>query len=213
MKSLFLSILATLGLYGTVQASPLPAPAINACNSANGIHKCDIKCARSLGDQCLITHINFEGKNLKSDEPLIRARFLTCKNANLDLQIKSLAIELEKLDQRATQAKITSTVKASGNQTSLNEHPPIRFDYKTVDGRLSRTYFKEFISSGNDFVEAEINLKQCGHEDASNSCKVSGTLVAVTDPNIRCDFHDISKPGAFVNDINGASVGRTGGGN
>ena len=198
MKIYALSLIPYFVLPTSSFATPLSEPKLNECISAEGITKCEVKCARSLGEQCLITHVNFEGSNLKPKTQLLKARFQTCKNANLDLQIKSLAIELEKLDERETQAKITSTVSASGKSVSLNEHAPIRFDQTKLDSRLSRTYFNKFISSGESFVEAEISLKQCGHEDGNNSCRISGTLVTVTDPNIRCDFHDTTKPGAYL---------------
>ena len=176
----------------------LDEPQLNMCEHAENISKCEVACKRKLGEQCLITHVNFEGSNLKHEKQLLRAKFKTCKNANLDLQIKSFTIELEKLDKRKTQAKITSSVSASGKKVSLENHAPMLFDETKIDARLSRTYFNKMISSGENFVEAEISLQQCGHEDSTNSCRISGTLVAVTDPNIRCDFHDTTKPGAYL---------------
>jgi len=176
----------------------LDEPELNACSRADTVSRCEIVCKRKLGEQCLITHVNFEGDNLKSKQQIFRAKFQTCKNANLDLQIKSLAIELEKLDVRETEAKITSRVTASGRAVNLEAHKPIRFNHTKIDGRLSRTYFNELINSAESFVEAEITLQQCGHMDSANSCRISGTLVAVTDPNIRCDFHDTTKPGAYL---------------
>lgn len=210
MKNFILPLFTTLFLSTSAHAKPLAEPDLNQCNGADGITKCEVRCARSLGEQCLIMHINFEGQNLKSETDLIRAKFLTCKNANLDLQIKSLSVELEKLDERQTQAKITSTVSASGKTTSLKQHDKISFDATRIDDRLARTYFKEFINSGDKFVEAEIKLAQCGHEDNSNSCKISGTLVAVTDPNIRCDFHDTTKAGAYITVKPKGQIGRVG---
>lgn len=198
MKSVLLSLILIPTATTFAQANGLAEPDLNQCNSLKNVTKCEVVCKRKLGDQCLITHINFEGNNLKSKTQLLRAKFQTCKNANLDLQIKSLAVELEKLDQRKTQAKITSTVSTSSKNVSLYEHAPIRFDQTKLDGRLSRTYFNKFINSGENHVEAEITLKQCGHEDGSNSCKISGTFISVTDPNIRCDFHDATKPGAYL---------------
>ena len=179
----------------------LSAPALDMCAHTENISKCEVVCKRSLGEQCLITHINFEGNNLQPAQKLFRAKFQTCKNANLDFQISSLAVELEKLDERETEARITSSVRTSGNQVSLEKHNPIRFNKSKIDGRLSRVYFNEFINSGESFVEAEITLQQCGHADGNNSCRISGTLVAVTDPNVRCDFHDTSKPGAYISDL------------
>ncbi len=197
MKKIILSSFFVLAFPNTTLAAPLAEPQLNHCSSADGIEKCEVKCARSLGAQCLIMHIKFEGQNLKPNTNLLRAKFITCKNANLDLQIKSLTVELEKLDKRETEAILTSTISASGKTINLNEHDKINFDETKVDARLSRTYFKEFINSGDSFVEAEINLKQCGHTDGSNSCKISGTLVAVTDPNISCDFHNTTEAGAY----------------
>lgn len=194
-------------------------PKLNRCTHADTISKCEIICKRKLGEQCLITHVNFEGSGIKPKTQLLRAKFKTCKNANLDLQIKSLAIELENLDKRETQAKITSSVNASGKTVSLDAHAPIKFNEAQIDGRLSRIYFNKLISSGESFVESEITLQQCGHEDGTNRCTISGTLVAVTDPNIRCDFHDTTQPGAYLpatfkfspNLYNGQHpVGRTG---
>lgn len=211
MKKLLLPIFALFNLATPVQASQLSEPELNQCTGAKGINKCEVKCARSLGDQCLITHVNFEGQNLKADTDLVRARFLTCKNANLDFQISSLSVELEKLDNRKTGAKISSSVSASGNTISLKKHKPIKFSKTNLDTRLPRTYFGTFLNSGESFVEATIKLDQCGHEDGSNSCRIYGKLVAVTDPNIRCDFHDLSKPGAYVLDKKPNTVGRTSG--
>lgn len=179
-------------------ADKIGEPKLNSCTHADNISRCEVICKRKLGDQCLITHVNFEGSNLQTNKQLLRARFQTCKNANLDLQIKSLAIELEKLDKRETEAKISSIVSASGKNIHLDNHAPIRFNQTKIDSRLSRTYFKELLNSGESFVEAEITLQQCGHDDGTNSCRISGTLVAVTDPNIRCDFHDTTKPGAYL---------------
>ena len=213
MKYFMLPALTLLCLVTPAQASQLSEPDLNQCNGAKGINKCEVKCARSLGDQCLITHINFEGENLKTDTDLIRARFLTCKNANLDLQISTLAVELEKLDDRKTGAKISSHVSASGNSVSLKEHKPISFSKTNLDTRLPRTYFGTFLNSGDSFVEATLKLDQCGHEDGSNSCRIYGKLVAVTDPNIRCDFHDTSKSGAYVLDRKPDTVGKTYGAN
>lgn len=201
MKYLTIIPAATLlWLSPAVASAKLDEPQIKMCSQADNMLKCEVVCKRKLGEQCLITHVNFEGSNLKQNTNLLRAKFQTCKNANLDLQIKSLAVELEKLDTRETQAKITSSVSASGKTVSLDHHDPIIFNETKIDARLPRTYFNKFISSGESFVEAEIALQQCGHADGSNSCRISGTLVAVTDPNIRCDFHDTTKPGAYVPD-------------
>jgi len=197
MKKILFLILLVISSPKAAWSSPLNEPSLNQCNHASGITKCDVICKRSLSDQCLITHINFEGTKLKSNTPLLRARFQTCKNANLDFQISSLTVELEKLDTRKTEAKISSTINASNKNITLDEHLPIQFDATTVEGRLSRTYFNEFINSGESFVEAEIHLKQCGHEDKTNSCKIYGQLIAITDPNISCDFHETTKPGAY----------------
>jgi hypothetical protein len=198
MKQILFSLALTPFLANFAQANDIAEPDLNQCNANKNIQKCEIICKRKLGEQCLITHVNFEGNNLSSKTQLFRAKFKTCKNANLDLQIKSLAIELEKLDERETEAKITSSVSASGKRVSLDTHAPIEFNQAKIDGRLSRIYFNKLISSGESFVESEITLQQCGHEDGKNSCKISGTLVAVTDPNIRCDFHDTTQPGSYL---------------
>lgn len=197
MKTLISLLVVTSSLTHNNPAHALPEPDLNQCKMAEGMTKCDVVCKRSLGEQCLITHINFEGANLKSETSLLRAKFKTCKNANLDFQIGSLSVELEKLDHRKSDAKISANISASGKSIGMEEHAPIQFDETKIDGLLPRTYFKDFISSGESFVEAEIKLKNCGHDDASNSCKLHGTLIAVTDPNIRCDFHDTTKPGAY----------------
>lgn len=198
-KTLFLfSTLMIVAQSHTQAETRLASPSLNMCSHSENISKCEVVCKRSLGEQCLITHINFEGANLQPQTKLLRAKFKTCKNANLDFQIDSLDVELEKLDQRKSNARINAIITASGKSIRMDNHAPIQFDNTKIDGRLSRTYFKEFINSGESFVEAEINLKSCGHQDGSNSCKLYGTLIAVTDPNIRCDFHDTSKPGAYV---------------
>lgn len=210
MNRIRLFILVPLMTAPTSFAAELLEPALNHCNHSAGITKCEVICKRSVGNQCLITHIHFEGNNLKSQERLVKAKFQTCKNANLDLQIGSLTVELEKLDNRETQAKLTAQVSASGKTISLQDHPPLKFNKSKLDARLPRTYFKEFISSGEDFVEAQISLIQCGHEDGFNSCKLHGTLIAVTDPNIRCDFHDNTQAGAYVEDIKQNSKSKNG---
>jgi len=193
---MLLTIFMLLGK--TAYASDMEEPELNRCNGVDGMTKCEIKCVRSLGDQCMITHINFEGKGLKPGTDFLKAKFKTCKNANLDVQIKSLYVELEKLDRRTGEAKITATVSASGKAVSLDDHPEITFDDELIDGRMGRTYFNQFISSGENHVTAQVGLLQCGHADNTNTCTISGSLVAVTDPNIRCDFHDKTKPGAYV---------------
>lgn len=199
MRYIYAFTLPAILLCSQAHASELlEDPQLNRCTHVSTISKCEIICKRKLGEQCLITHVNFEGTNLMPKTQLLKAKFKTCKNANLDLQIKSLAIELEKLDERETQAKITSSVSASGQNVTLDTHAPIRFNQAKIDGRLSRIYFNQLINSGESFVESEITLQQCGHEDGSNRCNVSGTLVAVTDPNIRCDFHDTTQPGAYL---------------
>lgn len=197
MKIYALSLISFLMLAPSSFAAPLNEPKLNECSTAQGITKCEVKCVRSLGEQCLITHVNFEGQNLKAGTQLWRSKFQTCKNANIDLQIKSLAVELEKQDDRSGQASVEASVTSSKTSTKLKTYTPIAFDKINVEGRISRIPFTEFGNSGESFVEASLVLSQCGHEDGSNACTVSGKFVAVTDPNIRCDFHDTTQSGGF----------------
>jgi len=193
---ILLAILMLLSKAG--YADELQEPELNHCNSADSITKCTIKCVRSLGDQCMITHVNFEGTGVRPGADFLKAKFKTCKNANLDLQIKSLRVELEKLDTRTGEARIAARVSASEEEVTLGNHARIIFSETLIDGRIGRTYFDKLINSGENHVTAQIGLQQCGHVDGTNTCSISGSLVAVTDPNIRCDFHDKTKPGAYV---------------
>ncbi len=204
MKKFILSLISTLafaltssGFVSTSFASSLNEPELNKCNAVEGITKCEVKCIRNLGEQCLVAHVNFEGKNLKPNTQLWRAKFLTCKSASLDLQVKSLAVELEKLDERKGQAKIQASVVSTSKTSKLKQYEPLQFDNQNIEGRISRISFDGFGNSGESFVEASLTLAQCGHEDGSNACTISGKFVAVTDPNIRCDFHDTTQSGAF----------------
>lgn len=213
MKTLLASLLLVLAMLAPASASESISPQINECLGAEGISRCEVRCARSLGEQCLITHISFEGENLTSGTELFKARFLACKNANLDLQISDLAVELEKLDKRQSTANLQASASASGKKINLEIKDKISFDETRLDANLPRTYFGTFLNSGEEHVEASVTLDQCGHEDGSNSCKIRGRLIAVTDPNIRCDFHDLSQPGAYVLDGSKARAGRLEGGN
>ena len=197
MKIYALSLISFFMLPTSGFTASLSEPKLNECSAIEGITKCEVKCVRTLGEQCLVTHIDFEGKNLKAGTQLWRSKFLTCKNADVDLQIKSLAVELEKLDERKGSASIEGSFIASGKETKLKGHTPIIFDKTNIEGRLDRIYFEEFGNSGKSFIEASLNLVQCGHQDGSNSCTISGKFVAVTNPNIRCDFHDTTQAGAY----------------
>jgi len=63
--------------------------------------------------------------------------------------------------------------------------------------RLARIPFKGLLNSGDSHVSASLKLEECGSNDKPGLCTISGRLVATTDPNIRCDFHDTSDAGAF----------------
>ena len=177
--------------------SDLSDPKLNSCSSIEGIGKCEVKCVRQLGPQCLITHINFEGSGLSSGVDLWRARFLTCRKADVDIQIKSLAIEIENSNLQKGKGVVSASVSSTqGNAETISSKSTV---VKTGDteGRLSRIPFDNLLNSGERHMEASLRLLQCGVPDGKNTCTISGKLVAVTNPNIRCEFHDKTLPGAF----------------
>ncbi|MEM9331764.1 MAG: hypothetical protein AAGA53_10590 [Pseudomonadota bacterium] len=194
-----LCLIATLSLLPFDYASgrQLAEPALNACSAATGISKCEVKCVRELGEQCLVTHVNFEGKNLKSGTDLFRAKFLTCVKADVDLQIKSLAMEFEDLGEEKGSGILSALASSSAGSITTKDENAVIIKPGETEARLARLPFTEFLNSGESHIEVTANLKQCGTAENPNSCSINGKLVAVTNPNIRCDFHDTTKSGAF----------------
>ncbi|MGI9350235.1 MAG: hypothetical protein ACR2O3_01625 [Rhizobiaceae bacterium] len=162
-----------------------------SCSPVEGISKCEVICVRELGKQCLVTHVNFEGSGLKSGAELWTARFLTCRKADLDLQLKSVSLETK----IPVKTDVTGIVSARAvSTTGVTGTPEGGVD---VAAALSRIPFDEFLNSGESHVEASMKLLRCGSGAEDNLCNISGKLVAVTDPNIRCNFHDVTGSGAF----------------
>ena len=178
-------------------ATALPEPDINQCSTAEGITKCEVVCVRNLGEQCLVSHVNFEGQNLKPGSELLRARFLTCIKADVDFQLKSLVLALT--DPEGTNGKgiVSANAKSSTGSAQTIADRAVVFDSGKAEGRLSRIPFNAFLNSGESHMETTLQIEQCGGDGNDGRCDISGKLVAVTNPNIRCDFHDTSQSGAF----------------
>ena len=152
---------------------------------------------RELGPQCLITHINFEGAGFQAGVELWRARFLTCRKADVDFQIKSLAVEIENKYLPQGPGIVSANVSSTEGNTATISSKSTVVDTGHTEGRLSRIPFDSLLNSGEAHLEASLKLLQCGAPDGKNTCSISGKLVAVTNPNIRCEFHDKTLPGAF----------------
>ncbi|MEM9278751.1 MAG: hypothetical protein AAGA76_09260 [Pseudomonadota bacterium] len=198
MKLKSLSIIA-LAFWPTpaLASGQLAEPELNACSTVAGITKCEVKCVRELGEQCLVTHVNFEGQGLKPGTELWRARFLTCLKADVDLQIKSLVLELENIDAATGPGIVSANGISTAGTSATRADRAVIFDTGKTEARISRIPFQAFLNSGDSHMEASLKLEQCGADDSSNSCRISGKFVAVTNPNIRCDFHDTRQSGAF----------------
>ncbi len=164
------------------------------CSSGKDV-SCEIRCARALGDQCLITHVKFSGRNLKADSKLFTARFLTCKNANVDLQLKSIEVEVENTGDNQGSTIISALASSTVSDTKLSEKRTTVLQPGLSRNRVARIPFEGLLNSGEREIEVSAKLAQCG--DGNAGCKISGKLEAVTDPNIRCEFHDTTKAGAF----------------
>ena len=167
------------------------------CNSAEGMNTCEVKCLRNLGGECLVAHVNFAGTQLQSGEQLLRARFQTCLNADVDLQMKALTIELEDISNTSGSGSISSMVHSSADTSKLEGKTGTVFTVPKTAGRISRIPFGAFLNSGKDHIEVSVTLEECGPENSKQSCSISGKLVAVTNPNIRCELHDKTQSGAF----------------
>ena len=171
-------------------------PATNSCTALEGV-SCVFRCKRSLGEQCLIAQMNFEGRTKSSSIPIWSAKFLPCKNVNIDLQITSLVLELE-TDQPETGSGVISATATSG-EGSAGLRGGIFEALKPgqIESRHPRISFANHLDSGNQHIEISMKLEQCGDKSGNDHCRISGTLIATTDPNIRCDFHDTNSPGAY----------------
>ena len=95
-------------------------------------------------------------------------------------------------------AGIVSAVAASTNaRAELSGIELERNTKGSFEAELARLPFKGFLNSGTSHVTVSFKLEQCGKKDTNDHCAISGRLIAITDPNIRCEFHDTTKPGAY----------------
>ena len=179
--------------------SELLEPELNSCSAVSGISECEVRCIRELGPQCLITHVNFVGGGLRSGTELLRARFHTCRNADVDIQVKSLALEIENESQPTGRGVISAHAFSTVGSVETKPKKTTVIEEGQLEGRLSRIPFSMFLNSGEAHMETSLRLEQCGASDGENTCAISGKLVAVTNPNIRCEFQDTTLPGAFRN--------------
>lgn len=169
-----------------------------SCTAESETLSCEARCARSLAGQCLITQFNFEGRDLTPGMPFLTASFLTCKNADVDLQLKDLTLALDDIDNHAGAGIVYAKAVSNVGQVELRKNRQVIFEENELDGRKPRLTFTDFLNSGTRHIDIEVSLDQCGASQGGNSCTISGKLVAVTNPNIRCDYHDASGPGAYI---------------
>ena len=193
----FVLILSIMLSLPASAAKTLPEPEIASCSPADGISKCEVTCLRKLGEQCLVTHVIFEGTGLRAGTELWKARFLTCKRADIDLQLKSMHLDANEEDESEISGIFSARVESTGGTVKTPEGGVSLFASRTGVSSSVRFPFGEFLNSGNSHVEASMTLSQCGGGAGNSNCNISGKLVAVTNPNIRCDFHDTTSSGAF----------------
>ena len=191
------TILALTFLPSELARAELAEPSLNQCNSAEGLEKCEVVCIRNLGDECLVAHVNFAGTKLQTGEQLFRARFQTCLNADVDLQMKELTLELNELSDAGGSGSISAIARSSASSSKLERENGTVFTTPVTASRIPRIPFEAFLNSGQDHIEVSVKLEECGLENSKQSCSISGKLVAVTNPNIRCELHDKTQSGAF----------------
>lgn len=194
-----ISLLPALILFSvpsTANSDSLPLTEVGNCVGASGI-QCELKCARPLGEQCLITQVNFAGDVNPVTDFVWRAKFLTCINANVDIQLTSLTIEKEENLQQSTPVVVAAIARSNSHQVRLKSSGKSIIEAGQTYARHARIPFESMLNSGDQPIEVSLGVEGCNSSNGEPVCKISGKLIATTDPNIRCDFHDKQASGAY----------------
>ena len=162
---------------------------------------CRARCLSNIGDLCLIQRIRFSATVQTTAQPLWLAEFQTCKGARIDLSLKDIFVELktsETKDAGVDMALISETNLASVQMS----HAMVLTHYEKYSAFEGRVSSDQLLNSGNGLVGLEFAVSSCGSGQKSEICKISATVEAVTDPNIRCELRDKTKPGAYLEQRN-----------
>ena len=173
----------------------------SVCTPTSTDVTCQARCLSNIGELCLIQRFKFSAAIRNITQPIWRAKFQTCLDARIDLSLKDIFIELrtdEMADAEFAMVVIGKT-DAADVQISRRETISLHEKHSLFIGRVSAD---QMLNSGSGLVDLEFSVPSCSGEHKSNDCKISGTIEAVTDPNIRCELIDKTKPGAYLEQRN-----------
>ncbi len=184
------AVLACTGLlFFTLPGLPSVQEDSAGCNGKVAGIECKFRCVRSLGSACLVAEIGFSA-NVKAGTRASIARFQTCRYADVDLLLKSIRMPPGGADS----LKFSPIVSVASSDTEMHVEAG-----RTDPGEnRDRIAFPGFLNSGSGSIEVAVSADKCGASGRHATCSMSGVLVAVTNPNIRCEFGGKSSPGTFI---------------
>lgn len=178
----------------TVAASESAKPETATCIAGGGISSCEFKCQRLFNGVCLISRIRFASDGHVGDDAFWKARFDTCQNARLDLQVENLSFAILPNQNYDAKPYLTFTADTDKQSASLKLAGNSILAEDDHEGFLRRKGFARLINSGDGKVDLAFSMSGCGGEKGEQ-CAASGTFLVTMDPNIFCELEDKSLPG------------------
>ena len=195
MKEFLISLIIVAWVIPSAAASE--ANTAGFCKPLSDNVTCTHRCIRSLGGLCLITRTDFHGTEVKAGNALLKSEWLTCKSVDVDLQLEEVRISDADNDTNGISAAVSAVAKSSSDvSTTRSSRQALSVENASRTGTY-RIPFDDFLNSGEDAITAMVTLDACF--GSSQSCNISGRLIATTNPNIRCELHEPDAAGGYLN--------------